>query len=76
MCISGLKIKITFNAIPIEIPIALLIELGQIILRLEWNQKRPQITKIILKKKNETELIIIPDLKLDYKAVVIKTVWH
>ena len=35
----------TFNAIPIKIPWTLFRELGQIIFRFVWNQKRPQIAR-------------------------------
>lgn len=36
-----------------------------------WNQTRPQIAKANLRKYND-EAITLPDLKLYYKALIIK----
>ena len=68
------NLQIEFN--PYQATNGICTELEQIISQCVQKYKKPQIAKAILRKKNGTGGINMPDCRLYYKATVIKTVWY
>jgi hypothetical protein len=61
-----------FNAIHIKIPTQFFNELERTICKFIWNNKKPMVAKTLLKNTRTSGGMTMPDLKLYYRAIVIK----
>jgi hypothetical protein len=65
-----------FNTIPIKILKTFIPETEKSTQKFNWKYKRLQIGKAILSKKSNAGGITMPDFKLYYRAIAVKTAWY
>ena len=61
-----------FNTTTIKILSSFSVEISKPILNLLWKRKGSSIRKIILKRNNKVEELLLPNFKAYYKATIIK----
>ena len=70
------KLNLQMQCDPYQITNGIFRELEQKHSEFIWKHKRPQIAKAVLRNKNGAGGINLLDLRLYYKATVIRTVWY
>ena len=65
-----------FNAIPIKVATQVFTDFERIISSSIWKHKKPRIAKTTQDNKRTSRGINIPDLKVYFRAITIKTSWY